>query len=269
MTQTDYDSILTATNSNIINSSPLYAAGQKMAELDVAMIPRNYMVSSDPLLTTTVFMLLIATGLLFLLTRKPFGYLLQDIISNERRFDTIETHYKDLWVFCSAMFIAFSAYFIALVHFGHDALRFQFSPSLGIPYWLLATETVVFAAMCYAKFGLYTFVGWIFFDSSRNRSWMVNYLLLTALASLLMYPISLLAIFSDIQPEVVNWCYLFAAVLYELLLVFRLFVNFRTKKYGVLLMLLYFCSVEVVPALVVWHYIDWASDILIEAYVLY
>ena len=269
MTQADFDSILTAHGSTAFGDSALYIAGRHAAETDVAMMPRNYVVSSDPLLAGSMCLLLVVAALLLYEVRRPYAYHLKGFFSNERTNYILPTDYKAQWVFISLMFVAFLAYALALVSFNHDALSFGFSPALGIPYWLLAVETAAIAALCYVKFGVYALVNWVFFTSEQNRNWMVSYLVMTALASLLLLAVSALAVFSDISPQVVTCCYVFSALLYEVVLVFKLFVNFQAKKYGILTILLYFCSVEVIPALVIWHYIDWATDAFIEAHVLY
>lgn len=269
MTQADYDSILTAVDSNVINRSEFYAMGQTMHDLDVPMLARNYSVSSDPSVLGSLILILVTAVVMMSLVRKVFSQQLKDFFSTERRFSTQETHYKDLWVFCAVMFIVFSAYTLALTHFDQQAVRYQFSPVLGIPYWLLGAGFAVYAVFCFAKLGIYALVNWVFFDSESNRNWLVSYLLLTSLAALAILSFSVMTIFTNIPTHVATWCYLFVAVLYELLLIYRLFVNFKIKKYGILLIFLYFCALEVMPALVLWHILDQAGDTFIEANVLY
>ena len=269
MTQADYDSILTAVDSNVISRTTFYAVGQTLPDQDVAMAARNYAAGSDPLVLGSLIVVLVLAALMMYTTRHAFANQVKEFLSTERRFSTQETHYKDLWVFCAMMFIAFSAYGFALQQFDYIADRYHFSPVLGIPYWLLGLGFAVSALFAYAKFAVYAVVNWVFFDSESNHNWLVNYLLLTSLAALVLFPISMLPLFSNVSPEVVIWCYVFALVIYESLLIFKLFVNFQIKKYGILLIILYFCSVEVAPVLVLWHIMGWAGDTFIEANVLY
>ena len=58
--------------------------------------------------------------------------------------------------------------------------------------------------------------------------------------------------YSNSLREIVTASVILVVLLYEILMFYKLFANFKKKKGGYLLFFLYFCSVEMLPALVVW-----------------
>ena len=137
------------------------------------------------------------------------------------------------------------------------------------PYWLYAAGWLVLQLFVYAKSCLYSIVNFTFFDREPSRKWISGYLLMTSLTAFLFYPIALMDVFSHLSHEIVIWSAILVVVLYELLLFYKLIANFKVKKYGYMLIFLYFCSVELLPTLVFGHLAVWFSDNYIVKNILY
>ncbi len=123
-------------------------------------------------------------------------------------------------------------------------------------YATLAMASGGLTAFFLLKSLVYYTVNSVFFSTERNRKWMSAYHLMTSLSALLLYPISLLAVFAKVEQEIIIYSLLFTLILYEILLFYKLFANFKTKKYGFVLVFLYFCSVELIPIMSLWHFCD-------------
>lgn len=102
---------------------------------------------------------------------------------------------------------------------------------------------------------VYMVVNWVFFRRAENTKWMSSFFLLCSLSAFLVYPVSLLDVYSEFESSVVTFCLFAVLFLYELCLFYRLFVNFGAKKEEVLLIFLYFCSVEIMPLLVLGRFV--------------
>ena len=269
MSHPDYDSIFTAVRSNAMDSSAYYAVGCTIPDRDMAMSPCGYLVSTDDYVLSGALALFCMLSLVVYHCRTTMLQLLKDFFATERKFSMRGTADRGVWAYGAFVLISITALSLSLT--GFDALNrhYQFSRVLGIPYWLFPLSYVLFMLYVYGKAYIYALVNWTFFDKESSAAWMSGYILQTALTALLVYPISLLNLLGAISFNFAILCYLFIAVLYEMLLLFKLFVNFRIKKYGILLIFLYFCCVELMPALVLWHLMSWSSDIFIEANVLY
>ncbi len=265
----DYDSILTAVDSNCINRSEQYKIGSGMPDRDVAMVGRSYAISNDDYVTGGMIVLFLVLAAIVHRGGNTLLYKIKDFFSSKRQYsdESVNDNSGDVWMVF--MLVAIASLCVSLVFFDHLADRYGFDPELHIPYWVLAAGFAVTMALVYAKAWLYTLVNWVFFDSESNKKWIRSYFLLTSLTAFVLYPLSLFDVFFENSLQIVMWCTLFLLVLYELLLFYRLLVNFKSKKYGTLLIFLYFCSVEVLPTIVLWNLSSWASDSFIVKNIVY
>lgn len=104
-----------------------------------------------------------------------------------------------------------------------------------------------------AKSLVYHIVNSVFFHHENNGKWLSSYYLLTSLMAYVLYPLALVFTFNKTSDSVIAFCLLFALILYKILLFYKLCTNFETKKSGILLFFLYFCSVEIMPTLILAH----------------
>ena len=94
-------------------------------------------------------------------------------------------------------------------------------------------------------------------------------LFFSAKLQLFFYLIAVLDVFSDLAHEIVIGGAILVVILYEVLLFYKLIVNFRVRKYGYMFIFLYFCSVELLPTLVFGHLAVWITDSFIVKNYLY
>ncbi len=120
-----------------------------------------------------------------------------------------------------------------------------FSLGLKVAWWSL-----VFFLL---KGLVYVVVNWVFFRDEQNVRWVSSYFFLTGVFSFLLYPFSLIELYAGLSRKLLTVILLFVFISYEILLFYKLIVNFRAKRYGYLLIFLYFCAVELLPALLVWQ----------------
>ncbi len=175
---------------------------------------------------------------------------LKAFFSNKRTYtdDNTEARYNE-----TANTLLFTV--ISIVSLSFITITEILSPQQPWHYTIAVTSGVL-AAFLLLKSLVYYTVNSVFFSPERNRKWMSSYNLMTSLSALLLYPISLLAVFAKVEQEIVIYSLLFALILYEILLFYKLFANFKTKKYGFVLIFLYFCSVELISIMSLWHFCD-------------
>ncbi len=123
----------------------------------------------------------------------------------------------------------------------------------GPQYGLLLHIFLGLAALIVAKWILYSLVNWTFFPSDQGRGWTSSVLFSLSVVSVFAFPLSLVQVFCDLPLIDIPFCLVIVVILQKILLLFKLYVNFRPRTYGGVLFFLYFCSVELIPTLVVWH----------------
>lgn len=121
----------------------------------------------------------------------------------------------------------------------------------GTPYALLAIATAAFFVFYLLKIALYSFINSIFFDRATLIRWNDTYLFSIFLQGMLLLPVTLLVIYAGIS---LSWLIGAWAVMFGVAKVF-LFVQafgiFPKKKTSVVHILLYLCSVEIIPPILV------------------
>lgn len=99
---------------------------------------------------------------------------------------------------------------------------------------------------------IYALVNWLFFRHEENAKWMQAYFFITAAFAFIIFPFALSELFVGMSEQILLFCLAFLFIAYEILILYKLIVNFKAKNYGILLIFLYFCTVEALPALFVW-----------------
>ena len=265
----DYDSILTATDSNVISQTEFYHQGVTLPDHTVAMAERAYAVGNDDYVVGGMVVMFFLLALILYRSRTTMFHRLKDFFSTKRQY--VEERGGDngseaLNVF---LLISISALSLSLIFLDDLMEQGGFTLTMGIPYWLFAAGVVVVLCFVYLKLWLYMLVNWVFFDHESAHRWLVGYLLMTSLTAFLFYSVALFDVFSYANPKVVSVSAILVVFLYEMLLFYKLLANFKVKKYGYLLIILYFCSVEIIPALVLGHAAGWISDNVIVKNLLY
>lgn len=154
-------------------------------------------------------------------------------------------------VFYSMLAIAVSCGSLALV-------TYPFVPKTNFPfgfsiYQLLLTITGVLLVWVYVKAVIYQFVDWVFSAEEEENHWISSYFLINSSSVFVTFPLATIVVFLKIDEVGVCIIMILLLFLYKMLLIYKLFSNFPAKKNGVFFIFLYFCSVEIVPALTVAH----------------
>lgn len=257
----DYDSILTATEPNIINQTEFYKQGIALPDCTVAMSARPYAMGEDDYMVACMVMMFFILAVIMYHSRTNFLYQLKDLFTPKRQHteERIDRNTND--TIRVVLLITVSAFSVSLLFLNNIIQQNCNHLASGTPYGLFAAGGIFCVCVIYAKAWLYALVNWVFFDTEASKRWMSNYLLITALSAFILYPIALIDVFSThSQHGSIMTPIILIAVLYEFLLFYKLITNFKMKKHGYLLIFLYFCTVEMLPAFVLWHLTTWCND---------
>lgn len=133
-------------------------------------------------------------------------------------------------------------------------VRMQTDYSLtGTPYELLIGTSLFFLVFYLAKLAFYGFVNSIFFDRVTVIRWNDTYLFSIFIQGVLLLPVTLLVIYSAISVDVLLIAWLTMLFVSKAFLINQSFSVFPKKNATYLHILLYLCSVEILPPILVWH----------------
>ncbi|MGN1353643.1 MAG: DUF4271 domain-containing protein [Alloprevotella sp.] len=153
-------------------------------------------------------------------------------------------------VLALALMSGFSLSLMLVDHLGH-------TPVVATWAWpvpaLLAAATGLYVLLVGVKMGLYGLVNSVFFSRAQRSEWTDSYLLSLAIQGLLLFPVALLVVFFDLEGESAIVAFVCAFGLTKLLLLCRCYRTFFAADGGLVHLFLYFCTLEIVPALLVWR----------------
>lgn len=102
-----------------------------------------------------------------------------------------------------------------------------------------------------AKNLLYAFVDGIFFDKNSNDNWRKYRSLILTVETLFFFVLAALFILLDVSHEKVLFSVILIVTIFKLLHVFKCYQIFFNQKYGYLHLIMYFCTLELVPLMVI------------------
>ena len=118
------------------------------------------------------------------------------------------------------------------------------------PVLLLSIYALVFLIYITLKQFLYHFVHGIFFSREQNTLWRNSFAFLFFIETALMFPLLLIIVFRPINAFWPLYIGAMALLFVKIVLLFKCFSTFFRKKYGLMHLFMYFCTLEGAPAVV-------------------
>lgn len=155
-----------------------------------------------------------------------------------------------------------TAFSIGILHF--DYLQDRHTPWLPdfSPYVVLGAGMVLTLAYFGVTLLLYTIVNHTLYDARRAALWIDVYFFTVLLLAIVLLPLSLLVVYFDLSFESQSLVFLSALILTKIMLLFRCWSIFFSSGLGFLRIILYFCTLEIVPAIFLWRSLSSISDLL-------
>jgi len=255
--------------SNVINTSPYYKLGATVPYRKVGVEEGYYKVAEDDYMVGVMALMFFIIAIIYFCHSVRLNYRIKDFFTSKRLFSgdiRTDNAMESLNVFLLTLISAMS---LSIIYFDDIITKSHLPIGSSRQYILYVAGIGLILLFIYTKIWIYALVNWVFFDPEQNKKWTKGYLLLTTLTAFLFYPLALIDIYAKINSNIVISCTLLIVLLYECLLFYKQIINFKVKKYGYLLNILYFCSVELLPLLLMWHLAVWLSDSFIVKNLLY
>jgi hypothetical protein len=129
-------------------------------------------------------------------------------------------------------------------------------------YVLLGIFLGMFVGYYLLRFGLYTIVNNLFFNSSDNKNFLTSLLYISTLEGLLLYPALALLASMHLPMQNAIWYCIAVLVLVKIMTFYKSFTIFFKQNGGFLQIILYFCALEMIPLITLWGGLSVIVDIL-------
>lgn len=131
------------------------------------------------------------------------------------------------------------------------------------PHLLLGTYVAVCLLYLFMKWTLYSFLGWVFFDKNKKDVWLESYSTLIYYLGFSLFPFVLFLVYFDLNVGFLVSIGLTLVIFTKILMFYKWLKLFSSNIYGALLLILYFCALEIVPCLILYQGIIQLNNVLI------
>jgi len=120
--------------------------------------------------------------------------------------------------------------------------------SHSVPPLMLLSLYIISSFLYYLfKTGLYSFLGWVFFDKRVTDTYLESYSTLIILMGFLIFPFVLLIVFSYISYQSLVIISLLLIIFAKILILYKWIKLFSHNFFRHFLLILYFCALEIIP----------------------
>ncbi len=152
---------------------------------------------------------------------------------------------------------------LAILFFDYTQLNLTEVFNQVSPYILLGMDTAICFAYFVAKLALYKVVNWVFFDRAQNRQWLESYLLMVTLLGLSLFALALLVVYFDLSFKPLGITVVLLVSTFKLLQLIKCKQIFFAYRFSGVHLILYFCTLELIPVLLLWRALVYFNEILI------
>lgn len=166
-----------------------------------------------------------------------------------------EVRFQLFLVLQTALLLSLFQYFYTQTYIGDTF-------TLESQYQLIAVFLGIWAAYFVLKAMLYTLVNAVFFGLRQNLHWLKSMLFVTAMEGVAMLPAALLQVYFNLSIENVMIYYISVVILGKILALYKCFLTFFRASGAFVQIILYFCTLEMIPLAAVWGVLVMTGNIL-------
>ena len=152
--------------------------------------------------------------------------------------------------------LSLTAAMVTFTYTQHASAFFLFPET---PYILFAALFLLWIVYFLTKRMLTGFVNWVFFRSEKIFTWQRAYTFIYVAEAMLSLVLALVVVYQPVPPGDVLLSTSCLVVFVKILLLFKTYQIFFPKMYGSLHLIVYFCTLEIMPLLVLWRALKYTA----------
>ncbi|MBQ8501791.1 MAG: DUF4271 domain-containing protein [Bacteroides sp.] len=215
-------------------------------------LPLSYLLQRDNGVTVVLLCCFLFSAFVLSRSRKFLLQLAKDFLLHRERTSIFTTststdmRYLLLLILQTCILFGVCIYSVSIVL--QPALLKHFSPVSLLGIYVAGTLLYLFL-----KWFSYSFLGWIFFDSSRTSLWMESYSTLLYYLGFALFPFVLAIVYFNLNLQATLVVGLLLVTFTKILMFYKWIKLFCNNLYGCFLLILYFCALEIVPGFLLYR----------------
>ena len=152
--------------------------------------------------------------------------------------------------------LSLSAAIVTFIYTQHDVGYYPFPET---PYILFGAFLILWIVYFLTKRLMVNFVNWVFFRKEKILTWQRAYTFLYVAEAMLFLLFATVATYLKFPPDEVLLLAFGLVILVKIVLLFKTYQIFFPKMYGTLHLIVYFCTLELMPLLALQHVLTYAE----------
>ena len=228
--------------------------------------PLPYSLANDPLPTLAIFASFLLMTYALSRGKKHLWQQIANLFSQKKRkIEFCETQGADsrhraALILASAVLSA-----ILVMKLFADKENFHSTACMPNPLMLPAFILAVIAFFA-IKTAAYSLVNWTFFQKEQQNAWINTYLNICSAASFVLLPFVLIAVYAHLNPIALLCLSAFLLVFAKILLFYQCVKNFFFHFKASFHLILYFCTLEIIPLLLMYEGMGILNDLMTLKY---
>ena len=212
--------------------------------------PVPYNISNDNIISSFLLGCFILSLLAFAISKNFVVQQIKDFFHIPRR-DDIKTATSGE-VIALLFFALQNCLMLAMAYFFYVKTYVADTFIFAEEYLFIGLIFLILFVYTFLKYPLYTLVNYTFFNGKNNGQWTHTMLILSAIEGALLFPAILFQSYFDSSPQYIIFYAVFVLVLVKILTFYKCYVIFFRKNGLFLQIILYFCTLEIIPLLALW-----------------
>lgn len=222
-----------------------------------------YLLRTDDGVAGALLLLFISCLMIAVYAKRYLGNTIKHFFE-KKRHNTIFEDSDDAQMRGRSLLVLQAAVALGILLFNHFHAE-TLSSLERIPTLILLGANI---AICYTlllgKIFIYNSVNRTLFSPEQRRSWHEGYVLILMCAGLLLMPVAILSLYSQIDVNTQLRFVILIGIFCEILLFYKTFRTFFNNGLGYLHLILYFCALEITPYLILWSISTYTNQIIID-----
>ena len=214
--------------------------------------PLPYCFRTDDIVTSFLLLSFFLVAFVTAYSRRFLSAALKDFFHAGSRSERLTTQ-EDNSLRGKSFLVFQASFLLGILFYDYAAERLPDACAKVSPYYILGGAVSLCILYYWLKMLLQKFVGSVFFDAASNRRWNDAANLGILATGIFLFPLVLLVVYFDLDFALTRILFLFGFLFIEILLAYKCFCIFFGYAFGWVHLILYFCTLEIAPLIILWR----------------
>lgn len=236
---------------------------QSVGPMGIEGTPIPYSTRTDNVIAAIILTCFILTTFILSRGKKRLSQQIKELVSHRKRSNLFDSSSSSSDLRYSLLLIVQTCILGGILYLDYFIHKSPEVTTASSPHLLLGLYTVACMSYILIKWLLYNFLGWIFFNKETTRDVLTSYATIVYYFGFGLFGLTLFTVYFDLSLNDLTLYGIGLIVLAKILTLYKWVKFFFNTFYGLILLILYFCALEIVPYLLLYQGLSQMNHILL------